>query len=65
MLDTIKRLCKERGINSISELERVSGLKPNTIGKWDRSKPSYDKVKAVANSLCCDVDELMNDESTD
>ena len=63
MLDKIKRLCKERGINSISELERISGLKPNTIGKWDKSKPSYDKVKAVANSLRCDIDELTSEDT--
>lgn len=58
MLENIKRLCAERGI-SLSELERLSGLSRNTVGKWDENRPSVDKAKAVADCLGVPLDELL------
>ncbi len=57
--DKITALCKERKI-SVRELERRSGLKERTIQHWNQSKPSGEKLKAVANVLGVSVDELTS-----
>ena len=57
MLNNIVRLCQERGI-TVAELERKAKLKPRTIYKWDKNKPSFDKAVAVADALGVKVDEL-------
>ena len=41
-----------------TQLEYAAGLPKNTIGKWDETKPSYDKVVKVARVLGCTVEEL-------
>ena len=58
MLKNILDLCQERGI-TVAELERKAGLKPRTIYKWDKNKPSFDKAVAVADALGVKVDELV------
>ena len=58
MLERIKRICKLRGI-SVSELEKNSGLSPNSIYKWDESAPSITKVVRVADILGVTVDYLI------
>lgn len=58
MLERIEALCREKHI-SILELERLAGLKQRTVYKWDRSMPSADKVKAVADVLETTVEELL------
>lgn len=58
MLSQIKVLAKERKL-TIAEVERMAGLKPRTVYKWDENIPSVDKVKRVADALSVTVDELM------
>lgn len=60
MLKNILEKCQEKKI-TIAELERQAGLKQRTIYKWDESKPSVDKVLAVANVLGVTVEELSKE----
>lgn len=60
MLANILNRCKEQGL-SLAELERQAGLKQRTIYKWDESKPSVEKVLAVANVLGVTVDDLLRE----
>jgi len=47
MVETIKKLCDERGI-SIPRLERELGFGKGAIYNWDKNSPSIDKVDKVA-----------------
>ena len=58
LYETIKELCKERGI-SIAKLEREVKLSVGTISHWRVSDPKVGNVKAVADYLQCSIDELV------
>lgn len=60
MLNQIKALAKERKL-TIAEVERIAGLSPRTVYKWDENIPSVDKVKRVADVLSVTVDQLMKE----
>ncbi len=60
MLENIKSICKEKGI-SLRQLEQDAGIAPNTITRWNENKPSYDKVKRVADVLGVTMDELVRE----
>lgn len=62
MLKKIKRLCVDRGIRSLSELENLSGVQPRSIYRWDRNRPSVDRAAKVAKVLNVTVDELLKPE---
>lgn len=62
MLKKIKKLCAERK-ESISDLERACGLAQRTVYRWDKVKPSVDKVAAVAEHFGVSIDELLRDDS--
>lgn len=51
-------LCKERKI-SVSKLEREVGLGNGTIKTWQKSSPSVDNLKLVADYFGVTVDALM------
>lgn len=57
--DTIKDLCKERGL-SVSSVEKKAGLSNGAISKWNDSSPTVDKLSAVAKVLNVKVDCLLN-----
>ena len=57
MYDAIKKRCKELGI-SVSQLERDLGYARGSVGKIDAHKPSYEKLKKIANYLEMDFYEL-------
>ena len=59
MLEQIKTLAKERKL-TVAEVERMAGLTPRTVYKWDENIPSVDKVKRVADALSVTVDELLS-----
>lgn len=63
MLNTIKTLCKERGI-TMQELQEKANIPPGTMYRWDDKCPSVKKVKAVADALGCTVDDLLKEDST-
>ena len=61
MLEKIKSLCAKNGM-SVSQLEQILGLSNKAIYRWDTSKPSIDRVKAVADYFGVTVDYLLSDE---
>lgn len=46
----VKKACRENQI-SISELEDSLGFARSSIYKWDKHKPSVEKLKSVADKL--------------
>lgn len=58
LVENARKECAKKGI-TVTELERSAGLTDNAIYKWDRHKPSVDKVKRAADVLQTTVDELI------
>ena len=58
----VVRLCKEKGI-SIARLERETGIGNGTIGRWEKSSPSVDNAKKVADFFGVTLDSLMMAEA--
>ena len=56
----IADLCKQRGI-SIAKLEREVGIGNGTIGRWEVSSPTVEKLKKVADFFGVSVDSLLAD----
>ena len=56
MVDTIKRLCKEKK-TTIAAIERACGFGNGSIRKWDSASPAYERIKAVADFLEVPVSE--------
>lgn len=63
ILDRIKNLADSRNI-SLAELERRTGLSSGSITKWNKSSPSIDKVKLIADFFNITTDELIGSEQT-
>lgn len=61
MVSKIRELCKERG-TSISQLEKQLGFGNGVIGRWDKSVPNYDRLKAVADALDVPISKLTGEE---
>lgn len=61
MLHKIKDLCKEKDI-SLAELERKADIAEKSIFRWDKVKPSAEKVAKVANILGTTVEDLLKEE---
>lgn len=64
MLKRIKSICESKGM-SLRQLEQEAGLALNTISRWEKNKPSIDKVKKVADTLGVTMDELLREEEAD
>lgn len=60
VLENIKSLCKENKI-SVASLEQKLGIGNGTIGRWDKSSPTTDKIKAVADYFGCTIDDLLSE----
>ena len=56
--DTIKALCKKRGL-SVTSVVKEAGLSNGAISKWNDSSPTVDKLNAVAKVLNVKVDCLL------
>lgn len=61
LYETIKELCKEKGI-SIAKLEREVKLSVGSISHWRTSDPKVSSVKAVAEYFQCSIDDLTKGE---
>lgn len=61
MYDLIKELCKTRDIKTV-KLEEELGFANGTINKWDTSRPSADRLKAVADYFGVSMEYLMTGE---
>lgn len=55
----IAQLCKQRGI-SISKLEKEVGIGNGTIGRWEKSSPTVESIKKVADYFGVSVDSLIS-----
>jgi transcriptional regulator with XRE-family HTH domain len=51
-------LCKKNGI-SIAKLEKEAGIGNGTIGRWEKSSPSVDNLKKVADHFGVTIDSLI------
>jgi len=61
LVETIKMLCRAHGI-SVPKLEDKLGFGGGTISKWNKSSPSVDKLRRVAEYFQLTVDDLLTDE---
>ena len=61
MVDTIKRLCKEKK-TTIAAIERACGFGNGSIRKWDSASPAYERIKAVADFLGVSVSEITSEQ---
>lgn len=57
--DRIKEICSEKGI-SVRQVEISAGLTNGTISKWNKSSPTVENLKSVADVLKIKVDKLIN-----
>lgn len=55
----IKAIADSKGI-SIRQIELGTGMKTCSIYHWDKIKPSYDKVVAVAKYLGVTVEQIVD-----
>ena len=55
----VAQLCKQRGI-SISKLEKEVGIGNGTIGRWEKSSPTVESIKKVADYFGVSVDSLIS-----
>ena len=62
--ERIRSLAKSKSI-SLPLLEEPLGFGAGTISKWDKSMPSADKLKAVAQFFGVSMDYLMTGEKED
>lgn len=62
LLDTVRALCKERNI-AVSKLEDEAGLSRGTVGRWDASMPSIDKVQKVAAYFGVTTSDLLGEDT--
>ena len=62
LLTRIRNLCRNQDI-SLAELERRTGIGNGIIARWDKSKPSAENLKKVADYFGVSLDYLMSDKS--
>lgn len=59
LYETIKRLAKSKKI-PIYKIEKKLGISQGSICKWDKVKPSYDKICGVARILGVSVEDIVD-----
>lgn len=57
----IAKLCVKSG-TSISKLEKELGLGNGTIGRWEKSSPTVENIKKVADHFGVKVDDLLSSD---
>lgn len=58
MLERIKQLAKAKGV-SVRQVEKECGLKSGAVYHWNKSVPSVEKVKRVAEYFGVQIEELL------
>lgn len=61
LFEKIKMICEERGI-SIYKLEKDLGFSGSSICKWKYSKPSADKIKAIADYFGVSIEYFLEEK---
>ncbi len=65
LYEKIKELAAQKNV-SIRQLEEKLGFANATLRRWDKNKPSVDKIQAVAKFFNVSVDYLLgNEEKTE
>ena len=59
LYETIKRLAKSKKI-PIYKIEMELDISKGSICKWDKVKPSYDKICGVARILGVSVEDIVD-----
>lgn len=59
LVSKIRKLCSNKDM-TLASLERVLGFSNGSMVKWDKSSPSIDKVKKVADYFNVTTDYLLN-----
>lgn len=60
ILRNISKKCEESGM-SFCEVERTLGIGNGVIARWERSSPTVEKLKAVADYFGVTIDWLLSD----
>lgn len=58
LYENIKQLCRQKHM-TVFDLEKAAGLPFNTITRWGKTAPAFDKVAKVADVLEVTLDELV------
>lgn len=58
VFERVKKLCQERGI-TLQTLAEKTNMSINSLYKWKTSKPSIDKLEAVADFFDVSTDYLL------
>ena len=61
LYDRIKEVASEKGY-SINKLEKELGFPRSSIGKYNKNKPSMDKIKQIADFLDVTTDLIIGSE---
>lgn len=59
--DRIRSLCEANGM-TINKLEKLLGIGRGNIARWDKHKPSVEKVQAVANYFGVSTEYILTGE---
>lgn len=59
----IRELAAEKNL-TIKDVERLTGISTNTMGRWDTNKPSVEKLTAVADLFGVTLDYLVGRSNT-
>lgn len=59
--DNVRVACKEQGI-SVSELEEELGFARSSIYKWNKHRPSVEKLKKVSDRLQKPMDYFLQEK---
>lgn len=62
LYEQIKELASKKRV-SIRQIEEKLNFSNGTIRQWNKSKPSIEKVQAVANYFNISIDKLLGDDS--
>lgn len=58
LYDKVKAIAEQKKI-PISRIEKDCELQQGSIGHWNKSKPSYDKLVSVAKYLGVTVEQIV------
>ena len=58
IVSRVKSLASKRGL-TIAQLEKEVGLSPNSLYRWNKNKPSLDKLENVADYFNISADYLL------
>lgn len=64
MYNKVKCMCDENGI-TITALEREIGLGRRTIAKWQKSSPTVENLKKVADYFGVSIEYFLEESERD